>query len=239
MLNLPEEVLDALKRFVGPQPLIMLLNDYQGVAIASEANLQGFDLTTATVRTHIHQAVCLALENQTRVQSRTLSLAVQARVAAVDVGTGIARLTDFKPVAYTTERRLSVQPAPARSIEIELSAQNWTTHGRLEAISLASLNIYLPASEIFFEPELVFREGSGLHARFHLPGADRPISLDGSVISSAPQQDDYRVSIKLASEGEAQKAIREYILQRRAMVAQELQTRYEEMTQSPPGANQM
>lgn len=230
-LELPEELREALKRFVGPQPLITLLNYYKGVAIASEANLQGFDLTTATLRTHKHQAVCLALENQTRVQNRTLSLAVQARVAAVEVGTGIARLTDFKPVIYTTERRLSVQPDPARPIEIELSAQNWTTHGRLEMMSLASLSVYLPASEIFFEPELVFREGSGLHARLALPGIGRPIEIDGNVIRGAPQQDDYSVSLTLAATGEAQKVIREYILQRRAMVAQELDTRYEAMTQ--------
>lgn len=236
-LNLPEDVLDALKRFVGPQPLITLLNYYKGVAVASEANLQGFDLTTATLQTQKHQVVCLALENQTRVQSRTLSLAVQARVAAVDVGASTARLTDFKPVAYTTERRLTVQPDPAHSIEIELSAQNWTTHGHLETVSLTSLNIYLPASEIFFEPELVFREGSGLHARFQLPGVDRAVELDGNVIRGAPQQDDYAVSIKLPVEGETQKIIRAYILHRRAVVAQELEARYEEMMRMPPNTD--
>lgn len=234
-LDLPEEVLDALKRFVGPQPLITLLNFYQGVAIASEANLHGFDSTTATLRIHKQQAVCLALENQTRVQSRMLSLAVQARVAAVDVRTGLARLTDFKPVAYITERRLTVQPDPARSIEIELSAQNWTTHGHLETVSLTSLSVYLPASEIFFEPELVFREGSGLHARFQLPGTDRPVELDGNVIRGAPQQDDYTVTIKLPMAGESQKVIREYILHRRAMVAHELEARYEAMIRISPG----
>jgi hypothetical protein len=230
-LDLPEALLDALKRFVGPQPLITLLNDYKGVALTSEAHLLRFDRDTAALRTHPHQIVCLALNHQTRVQSRTLSLAVQARVAAVEAKACIVRLTDFRPAAYTTERRLTVQPDPARSIEIELSAQNWTTHGRLETISLTSLTIYLPASEIFFEPEIVLREGSGLHTRFQLPGANQLLELTGRVIRSAPQQEDVLVSIALPAQGEAQQAIRDYIVQRRATVAQELQARYEQMTQ--------
>jgi hypothetical protein len=40
------------------------------------------------------------------------------------------------------------------------------------------------------------------------------------------------VSIQLAADTQAQKAIREYILRRRAVVAQELQSLYEQMTQS-------
>lgn len=239
LLDLPEDVLDALKRLVGPQPLMTLLNDYQGVAITSEARLQGFDLNTATFRVHKHQAVCLALEKQTRLQSRTLSLAVQARVATLDIKNSLARLTDFKPVAYTTERRLTVQPDPPHSIEIELSIQNWTTHGHLETVSLTSLNIFLPASEIFFEPELVFREDAALHARLQLPGADRPITFAANVLHGAPQQDDYTVSLRLTAEGDAQKAIREYILRRRVVVAQELEKRYEQMIRNSSGPDQM
>jgi hypothetical protein len=113
-LNLPEDILEALKRFVGPQPMITLLNDYQGVALTSEAHLLRFDRTTAMLRTHPHQIVCLALDHETRVQSRMLSLAVEARVVAVEAAACIAQLTDFKPVPYTTERRLTVRPAPAR-----------------------------------------------------------------------------------------------------------------------------
>ena len=238
-LDLPDEMREALKRLAGPYPLIALLNHYKGVAIVSEAFLQSFDLQTATLRTHPHQAVCLALENQTRVQSRTLSLAVQARVAAVEVATGLTQLTEFKPAAYVTERRLSVRPELARSIEIELSAQNWTSHARLETISLASVEVYLPASEIYFEPEIVFREGADLQARFRLPGADQSIGLTGSVLRGAPQGDDYALSIKLATDGLAQKMIQDHILQRRAVVAQELQVLYEQMAHASRHNNQM
>jgi hypothetical protein len=231
-LEIPDEVLDALKRALEPQPLITLLNHYKGVAIASEAFLQGYNLKTATLRIHPHQAVCLALEHQTCIQSRALSLAVQARVAAVEVGRGLARLTDFRQVAYTTERRFSVQPDPAHPFEVELLGQDWTAHSRLETISLAGMNIHLPATEIFFEPEPVFREGARLRARLQLPGAEQPIEAPGSVVRGVPQGDDYTVSIQLAADTQAQKAIREYILRRRAVVAQELQSLYEQMTQA-------
>jgi hypothetical protein len=236
-LDLPEETLNALKRFVGPQPLMVLLNYHQGVPVISEAFLQSFDLKTATLRTHPPQLACLALERQTQLQSRLLSLAMQARVAALDVAGGRVQLNEFQSVPYITERRLAVRPQPPRSLEVDLFGPDWTAHSRLDLLSLSNLEVYLPAAEIFFEPEVVFREGASLRARLRLPGADRPIELTGTVLRGAPEKDDYTVSIKAAANNEAQPAIRNYILQRRAAVTQELQARYEQMARPAPNTD--
>jgi len=237
LTDLPEDILDGLKRLARPQPLISLLNYYKGVPISYEASLRRFDLNTATLSVHKHQAVCLALEGQTCLQSKPLSLAVQASVVAVDVGAGTARLANFRPAAYTTGRRLAVKPNPDQPVEVEILAQNWTVHGRLEAISLVSIGIYLPASEIFFEPVIVLREDADLRLRLRLPGAEEPVELAGTVSYGLPQQSDYALRVKPADEANALKAIQSYILHRHEAAAQELDIVYEQMRHSPPPAD--
>ena len=232
-MNIPEDILGDLKLIAKAQPLITLLNYYKGVPIIYGTSLRRFDLNTATLNVHKYQAVCLALEGRTRIRSKILSLAVQANVLAVDAAAGTARLTDLRSVAYTPERRLPVKPDPAQPVEVELMAQNWTVHGKLEEISLLSLSVYLPASQIFFEPEIVFQENSGLQLRLRLPSAEQSLELTGQVIQGAPQENDYTLGIRLAANPGVSQAIQDYLLQRQAAAVQELKATYEQMHHTP------
>jgi len=236
-MNIPEDILSELKLIARTQPLITLLNYYQGVPVSYAASLQRFDLNSATFDVHKYQAVCLALDKQTQLRSKVLSLAVQATVLTVDVAAGTARLTDFRPVAYTPERRLPVKSDPNQPVEVELVAQNWTVHGRLKDISLVRLGVYLPASEIYFEPEIVFQENLRLQLRLRLPGVEQPLDLAGIIARGSPQDNDYTLDIRLPTDVEEHKLIQDYILRRQATAVQELQTVYERMTQTPAGQN--
>jgi hypothetical protein len=231
-MNLPEDVRGDLKRLAGIQPLFTLLNYYKGVPITHAASLRHIDLNAATVNIHPHQAVCLHLEGRTRLQSKLMSLAIQAEASQVNLTTNTANLTGFKRVGYLTERRQFVRLEPNQRIEVEIAAQNWIVHGRLEDISAVSLSVYLPGEEIFFEPEIVFKEYAGLSARLRLPGNEPPLELAGLVTEGTPQPNhDYRVGVRLSPNAEAQKTIRDYIQYRQAEAAQELQTLYDQMRQ--------
>ncbi len=236
-MNIPDNILSELKLIARTQPLITLLNYYRGVPVSYGASLRRFDLNTATFDVHKYQAVCLALDKQTQLRSKVLALAVQATVADIDVGGGLTRLTDFRPIAYTPERRLPVRPDPNQPVEVELVAQNWTVHGRLEDISLARLGVYLPASEIYFEPEIVFQENLRLQLRLRVPGVEQSLDLAGTIASGAAQDNDYTLDIRLPTDVEEHKLIQDYILRRQAAAAQELQAAYERMTQMPTGQN--
>ena len=232
-MNLPEGVRGDLMRLAGDQPLFTLLNYYKGVPIIYGASLRRLDLSAATVNIHPHHAVCLKLEGRTRFQSKLLSLAIQADASLVDLTANTAKLTGFKRVGYLTERRQFVQLGPDQRIEVEISAENWIVHGRLEDISAMSIGVYLPGEEIFFEPEIVFKEYASLRARLRLPGIEHSLELAGIVNYGMSQPGhDYRLGVRLSPNIEAQTTIRDYIQQRQAEAGQELQTLYDQMRQA-------
>ncbi len=229
-MNLPEDILDDLKRLAGNQPFFTLLNYYKGVPVMQGASLRHVDLSSASVNVHPHQAVCLRQEGRTRLQSKLFSLAVQAE-AVVDLSTNVAKLSNFVRVGYLTERRQFVQVEPYRHLESEVLAQNWIAHGRVEDISSAHISLYIPGQEIFFEPEVIFKEYSSLQINVRLPLRADPLNLNGIVTRSAPAHDhDYRVSARLTPDTQTQLAIRDYIQQQQASVAQELQALHEQLS---------
>jgi len=228
-MNLPETLRGDLKRIVNQQPLFSLMNYYKGVPISYAASLRGFDLSSATVGVHPYQAVCMQLEGHTRVQSKLLSLAVQAQVT-LNLKNNTARLSEFKRVLYVTERRQFVRIEPDQRIEVEVSTQNWMVRGRLEDISAVNIGIFLPGEEIFFEPEVVFKEYNNLRARLTLPGIDQPLEINGVVARSLPDKNhDYRVGARLLPNTAVQQAIRTFILKQQNLVEHELQHLYEQM----------
>jgi hypothetical protein len=229
MFDMPEEILDGLKQIAQAQQSLMLLNEYKGVPVSYEASIRGIEAAAATFNVHKYQAVCLTLEGETTIQSKPLSLAVRARVTAVDVVQGTATLTDFRAAVYTVARRLAIRVKTNPPVSVEVLIADQSMWGWLENLSLIGLGIYLPRAQIMHDPQDVFQKDMGLRIRLHPPTEEAPIELVGKVAHGTPQQGTYRLGINLSADAEAQRAIEGYIARRQAAIAHELQIIYDRM----------
>ncbi|MBF8281533.1 MAG: PilZ protein [Anaerolineales bacterium] len=230
MIEMSEEALDRLKQIAQSQEALVLLNEYKGVPVSYGASIRRVEGPTAIFKVHKYQAVCLTVEGKTKIQCRPLALAVAARAATVDVIAGTATLTDFRPAIYTTERKQAVRVKPNLPVTLEVLPDKRIVAGRLESLSQSGMGIYLPPTEIAFDPRAVFQSGMALNLRVQLPTEEAPIEVTGTVARGLQQEGVYTLAINLVmADAEAQRALSDYIAQRRAAIAQELQTAYEQL----------
>ncbi len=231
-MELPEDALSHLKRIAHFRQIIMLLNYYDGVPVSYEASVQSFDLPTVTLNVHPHQAVCLALDGHTVIQSEPLALAVQARVVLVDVVARTANLAEFAPTTYTIRRRQAVRIELNQPVDVELFVENRSIGGRLENISLLGLSMSLPASQIYFDPWIIFQIGAAIRVRLQLPQAAFPFELTGMISHGVLRESRYVLGVHLSAEADTQPVIQGYLLQRQAQTVQALTVLYEQMCQT-------
>ncbi len=239
MIEMPEEALDRLKQIAQSQEALILLNEYKGVPVSYGASIQRVEGGTAVFNVHKYQAVCLTIEGKTKIQSKPLSLAVTARVVTVDVIARAATLTDFQPALYTTERKQAVRIKPNLPVSIEVLPENRMIDGRLESLSQTGLGLYVPLTQLTFDPETVFQRGMALNLRVQLPTEASPIEVTGTIARGVQQEGVYTLTINLVvADAEARRALSSYIVQRQTAITSELQTAYEQLcaTQSQPPA---
>lgn len=230
MIEMPEADLDRLKQIAQSQQALVLLNEYKGVPVSYGASIRRVEGPTAIFKVHKYQAVCLTIEGKTKIQCKPLALAVTARAATVDVITGSATLTDFRPAIYTIERKQAVRLKPNLPVTMEALPEHQVVAGRLESLSQSGMGLYVPQPRTVFDPEGVFHKGAALNIRVQLPTVDFPIEVTGTVASGLQQEGVYTLAVNLVmADAEAQKAIGDYIAQRQAAITQELQTVYEQL----------
>ncbi len=221
-MEMPEEVLDELKQIAQTQQSLTLLNEYEGVPISYETVIRSLAQSAATFGVHKYQAVCLALEGETVLQSKLLSLAIKARVVTVDVAAGTATLTDFTPAAYTVGRRQAIRLRPQPLVEVYL--ENLSLRGRLLNVSVSGLGIHLPLPSSVAEPD--FQMNPDVWIRLQLPTQESPVKLEGRVAHSTFRNGAYTLGVDLVSEADTQRMLENYIAQRQTAVTQELETLY-------------
>ena len=219
----PEDLPGQLEQIARLEPVVTLLNEYQGVPVSYEALVQRVDTGTAQLAVHKYQAVCLSLEAETVLQSKLLSLALRARVAALDVVTGAATLADFTPTAYLVGRRQAIRLRPQPPVEV--SVENLRLNGRLINLSVSGLGLHLPLPSGVAEPD--FQMNPDLRIRLQLPTEGSPAELAGRVAHSNFRNGAFILGINLASD--AQPRLESYIAQRQAAVAQELESVYNQL----------
>ena len=142
MIEMPGEALDRLKQIAQSLESLVLLNEYKGVPVSHGASVRRVEGPTAIFKVHKYQAVCLTVEGKTKIQCRPLALAVAARAATVDVITGTATLTDFRPAIYTIERKQAVRIKPNLPVALEVLPDKRIVAGRLESLSQSGMGIY-------------------------------------------------------------------------------------------------
>jgi hypothetical protein len=221
-MSTPEDLPGQLEQIARLEPVVTLLNEYKGVPVSREALVQSVDTGTAHLAVHKHQAVCLSLEAETVLQSKLLSLALLARVVALDVVTGAATLTDFIPTVYLIGRRQAIRLKPQSPVEV--SVENLRLNGRLINLSMSGLGLHLPLPSGVAERD--FQMNPDLQIHLQLPTEASRVELAGRVAHSTFRNGAYLLGINLAADAEAQRALENYIAQRQATVTQELETIY-------------
>ena len=239
MIEMPEEALDRLKQIAQSQEALVLLNEYRGVPVSYGASIRRVEGSAAIFNVHKYQAVCLTIEGKTKIQSKPLALAVTARVVTMDVIARTATLTDFHPALYTTERKQAVRVKPNLPMTVEALPEHRIINGRLESLSQTGMGLYIPQTQLTFDPETVFQRGMALDLRVQLPTEESPIEVTGTIARGVQEEGVYALTVNLVvADAEARRALSGYIAHRQAAIAEELQTVYEQLcaaqSQRPP-----
>jgi len=211
------------------QKPLQLLNSYRGLPIAYEASIITISQGYLACKVHEYQAVCMALEGKTYVQSSLLPEILQARPVAVDVLKKEAILTEFVGVGQSVGKRTAVRVQPKEPADVEIYDGEHRIPGKLADISSSGVGVFTFATYIY--GDLMFTKNSDVFVDVRLPGFDQILRFEGKINSVAHQKGTFlhRLGVKIQPNPAAEPILQAYVNRRQEEVMQELRAIYESM----------
>ena len=210
---------------------LQLYNTYRGVAISYPARVISVDDGYLGMSLHASQAVCLALEGNTRLQSDHFPGIYTASAVAVDVPNKKAILTDFDAVSDSIGQRASHRVIPSEPLNIEISTGDVQISGKIADISIYGIGIYTFAA--YFYGNLEIKPGMEVLIEFMLPGMAEAFKVSGEVSSivQKPGTLMHRMGVKTLPDQALESVLAKYVKARQSEILTELEMVYRLMCQ--------
>ena len=210
---------------------VRLLNTYRGFPVAYDATILSIDKGMVACRVHEYQAVSMALEGVTHIQSERLPETVRASVMAVDVVKKRAVLTEFEGADSAIGKRESIRVQPNEPLDAEIYDGRRRIGGKIADISSTGVGVFTFAAYIY--GDLSFELNKEVYVDFRLPNAEAITRFQGVVTSVVDQKGTsmHRLGVKIFPNPEVQPLLESYIQTRKEETARELSLIYASMSQ--------
>ncbi|MDR3572508.1 MAG: hypothetical protein P4L50_01485 [Anaerolineaceae bacterium] len=214
--------------FLSNKP-VRLLNIFHGVPISYEATISMISQTYLGLSVHYYQAVCIALERYTYLQSERLTSCIRGRAAAVDIRAGEVIIGRLTATADDFGNRTNLRVQPKEPILIDIR-----NNGERHAASLADLSIQgidQVTLGVLGEHDFNLRQNQEVDLSLKLPLTNGPIRFCGiaGYHSFDQKRNLQRMRIQLSPDSSSQSLLTDYISQRQTEIMQELERIYKSM----------
>jgi hypothetical protein len=230
-MNSNDEMMEQFSEIAERKQPVMLLNTYRGVPIHYYANILSVSQGYVALSVHEYQAVCMALEGNTRVQSEHLPEVYLANAVAVDVLKKQAVLTEFVGVGNSVGKRLSMRVQSSEPLDVVISDGENRIEGKVADVSISGMGVYTFAAHIY--GDLFFDRNKEVTIEFILPDLETPVTYQGVVTNIIRQQGTFlhRLGFRLSPNPESDAMLEEFITKREEETLRELKRIYNSMCQ--------
>lgn len=212
---------------------IMLINQFNGVSVANNSMVLGFNNTSVKISVNKYQGVVLQQEHQTLMVTDYCESSILAKVDYVNLAAREAYLTDFRFVEKLFNVREQVRIKPRHEI-IAAFPEILEVQGKVFDISLNGLSVYIPREDTNYEK---FVKGRQIQVDLKLPlnNGEKSALFDGIIRKIFLESEESRVRIGLQTlpDETAKNAISTYITQNMLAICGELSNLYNEQVQEP------
>lgn len=210
---------------------VTLLNNYRGFPVSHQATILALEQGYVAIGIHEHQAVSMALEGKTFIQSSWLPEVVRAAVMAVDVVKKRAVLTEFEPGGSEIGKRTTIRVFPREQLEADIYDGRRRLSGKVADISTSGVGVFTFAAYVY--GDLSFEQNKEVYVDIRLPTTDAVVRFHGVVTSVAVKQDAHlhRLGVHIFPNPEVQPLLDAYIHQRQEETERELTLIFQSMCQ--------
>ena len=227
---LRDEMMFLFKQVQDSQQFVTLINTYRGFPITFPATLMAVDQGYVAMSVHEYQAVAIALEGKTYIQSSVLPEVILAIAVGVDVARKRVAVTELKGVGQSVGQRTSIRVQPSDPIDAEIYDGRRRIAGKIADISTQGVGVFTFAAYIY--GDLSFEKDKEVFIDFRLPNSEAILRFQGVVTSISAQKATYmhRLGLRIFPSAEVEPLLQEYIDQRKNETMLELKLVYESMS---------
>jgi PilZ domain len=226
-----DEMMNFFQKVISEKQPVKLYNTYRGFPVSYEANIMAVDQGYVAISVHEYQAVSMALEGKTFIQSELYPEIVRASVVAVDVVKKQAVLTEFEGAGDEIGKRSTTRVHPNEPLEAEIYDGRRRIGGKIADISTHGVGLFTFAAYIY--GDLSFEKDKEVYIDFRLPNTDSIVRFQGVVTSVVDQKGTYlhRLGLKIFPSAEVKPLLEAYIATRQEETLRELKLIYTSMCQ--------
>jgi hypothetical protein len=212
---------------------ILLINQFNGVSVANNSMVLGFNKTSVKISVNKYQGVVLQQEHQTLMVTDYCENSILAKVDYVNLVAREAYLTDFRFVEKLFNVREQVRIKPRHEI-VAVFPEIPEVNGKVYDISYNGLSVYIPREDINYEKFVKGRQIK-IEMNFPLNDGEKQVIFDGIIRKVFLESEDSRLRIGLQTlpDESAKNAISIYITQNMLALCGELSNLYNEQVQEP------
>jgi hypothetical protein len=226
---------DSLHTFeelaISGQP-VELLNAYRGISVVNRAIVKQVQNGYVTIDIHPHQAVCIAIENQTLVRSDHFPQVLRAHAVAVDVPGNQGILADFIEAGIKIGRRTATRVQAAHPLDADIYHNFQRLPCKLADISTTGIGLF--AIETYIYSGHDFTLGGEVVVDISLPVVRNQLRFQGKITSLADTTSRYlrRIGLEIFPDERSKPILEDYVQQRQQELLNELNRVYQAMTTS-------
>lgn len=221
----PENITRYFWAIFQQQESIMLLNLFRGLPVSYPARINVISQSSIGMSIHPYQAVCIAMEKRTYLQSPLLPFTVLAYPMALNIGNEdvvLGRLTLDK----TFVRRNAMRVQPKEPIRVDIQVGQEQISGTLNDISVKGLGIFVFGA--YIAEKMDAQKGQIIRLRFQLPSPGTEVVLEGLLTSLTADKGtlNNRLGIRTTPSPDVETQLMGYIRSRRTEIMEELEQIY-------------
>lgn len=188
-VNTPLSPHELFRHLAARQIPVRLLNNYKGMPVSNDAQIEQIDESGVVVSSHRYQIACLYLARQTYIQLEAFQTTLTGRVAGIQLGSQKALLVDFEILRgrYCNRAQIRVEPEVAVLAQVRARGSSSPILAALADLSTQGLGIFLERG--VYHPR-VYPLGAEINLRFRLPVNPPAFSRVTAPLSPIPELDE-------------------------------------------------
>ncbi len=225
----PNAILKYFWAIFQQQETVMLLNLFRGLPVSFPARINVISQSSIGLSIHPYQAVCIAIEKRTYIQSTLLPFAVMAYPMALSIKNEevvLGRLT----IDNHFVRRNAMRVQPKEPIRVEIHVGQEMISGTLSDISVKGLGLFVFGA--YISEKMQAEKGQSILLKFKLPESGKEpaqeISIEGQLTSFVHDNStlNNRMGIRTVPDSQVESQLMAYIRNRRTEIMDELEQVY-------------
>lgn len=220
-------VLKTFQRIAHAQDEVTFLNIFKSFPVTYKGQVIAVGRRGIHIQANTFQIVCMDRDQETYIRHRQLDGVVRGRVAAMDLASMQAVLSDLNYVGEGIGGRLQVRVEPDGEMEaiLQNADSRLRTRGQVADLSLGGVAVRI-ISDLFSPGS--FSAGTRLNVYLKLPRRGKSLKIPGEVKNTRRlvEKNEHRIGMTWHPDSQSRPILINYISQRQGEIIREIRALY-------------